>query len=622
MRPAPAAVASPTIGLLDKAARDLAASAVWTQGISLRHSAADHAFPSAVPEDKLWGHTEFQVPPRPQPGRMTAPAGSEAGGGASQHSFSDVSDHIPAGLAVFDPQLRVVSVNRVLAELLGRPADSFINLHVAGVFPHDLATSLAARLRHVTKTGSAAHDLEVESSPLHPAPDEGEAAGPVHRHKRHWLVRFFPVPGGMAGMLLNEITDRKHAEQHLRHRCAVAESASAAKDRFLAVLSHELRTPLTPVLSLATSLEHDPALPAELRQTLEVIRRNVEVEARLIDDLLDLTRIAKGKLTLHPVPVDAHLAVRTALDTCRSEINGKQIEVALELAAARPHLHADPARLQQVLWNLIKNAVKFTPSRGRLTVRTFHAPPVDGAERLVIEVTDTGMGIPPDLLPRLFRAFEQGGDQVTRQFGGLGLGLAISRTMIKAHGGTLSAHSDGPDRGSTFRIELPTACVPEGWRGGGEGPPNSADAGETAPAAVRTPAAATALVPACGRRSARVLLVDDHADTLCAMARLLERQGHVVHTAETFSAAVNALASEQLDLLISDIGLPDGSGHDLVRFARSAYPERPLKAIALSGYGMDDDLKQSHDAGFDAHLTKPVNFQQLEAVIAQLVPPK
>src|SRR5262249_32302909 len=225
--------------------------------------------------------------------------------------------------------------------------------------------------------------------------------------------------------------------------------SNLAKDQFLAMLSHELRTPLTPVLASAVALESEPALPQEIHDSLQMIRRNVELEARLIDDLLDLTRIDRGKVQLNFEVVDAHTLLQSALDICQAEIDRKQLVCSLHLRAQNVHLHADPARLQQIFWNLINNAVKFTPKDGWISISTSN----DSKGQLRVEIADSGLGIEPESLPKIFDAFEQGG---RTQLGGLGLGLAISKALVEAHQGTITAQSAGQHKGATFTLAFPT----------------------------------------------------------------------------------------------------------------------------------------------------------------------
>jgi len=407
---------------------------------------------------------------------------------------------------------------------------------------------------------------------------------------------------------LRDVTEQKRAELELREhadrleeivrrRTADLEAASAAKDRFLAVLSHELRTPLSPVLLASTILESDPELPPRFREDLGMIRRNVELEARLIDDILDVTRIARGKLPLAKRFVEGAEVLRHALEICQAEAAEKGVELTLEAAAARSRILADPARIQQIFWNLIGNAVKFTPPGGRVAVRCFDREDAarPGTRLLVVEVRDTGVGIPPEVQPRLFHAFEQGGESTTRRFGGLGLGLAISKGLVGLHGGRIAARSEGTGKGATFTVELPLADPEPSGSGSGRLPPGS-------------PARAS------GSRL-RILLVEDHAITASVLARLLGACGYQVRIAGTRAAAISEYEKETFDLIISDLGLPDGNGCDLLKELRAL---RPIDAIALTGYGMEEDLARTRQAGFGEHLTKPVNAEQLKAAIARI----
>ncbi|MEM5331582.1 response regulator [Paraburkholderia sp. JHI2823] len=364
-----------------------------------------------------------------------------------------------------------------------------------------------------------------------------------------------------------------------------AEEANRAKDRFLAMLSHELRTPLTPVLAGTRLLEQIPELPEAARSGVLMIRRNIELEARLIDDLLDLTRVANGKLSLALETVDVHEVIESVLELFRSEIQTKQQDVHVDLRAKHHYVRGDRARLQQMLWNLVRNAAKFTPDGGHIYVRTR-----DERMRVEIEVEDTGIGIAPDEIGKLFHAFEQGSHNHTRQFGGLGLGLAVTRALTEAHGGSVSARSPGAHCGATFTIVLPTAAPGEG-------------------------AATTAQLHSPHRAGMlKILLIEDHADTAEVMAQLMRAGGHEVVVAANVAHALALTASMAFDLVVSDIGLPDGSGIDFIRAfrAQSAAP-----AIALTGFGTDDDVRRSVEAGFTAHLTKPVNFEQLERLIEE-----
>src|SRR6266481_5760043 len=365
--------------------------------------------------------------------------------------------------------------------------------------------------------------------------------------------------------------------------------ANAAKDQFLALLSHELRSPLSPVLAMVGELEAELPDSRPVREALEVVRRNVELEARLIDDLLDVTRIAKGKLQLSFEPICVHQILQRAYEICREEIAAKNLEAEFHLRATQTHVEGDPARLQQVFWNLIKNSVKFTPEKGRITIETLNPAP----DKIEARVIDTGIGIEQEKIDKIFNAFEQGSD-ITRRFGGLGLGLAISKALIDAHGGKILAQSSGKDKGATFSVELNTVLAPIGRDG--ERKDQQVD---------REPEQAVS-------KHRRVLLVDDHHDTCIGMKRMLERHGYEITLAHSAEQAVEKVHSQDFDLLISDIGLPDRSGYELMREVRL---KKDLPGIALSGFGSEQDISQAREAGFSEHLTKPINFERLEKTI-------
>lgn len=374
----------------------------------------------------------------------------------------------------------------------------------------------------------------------------------------------------------------------LRQNADEANAASRAKDDFLAALSHELRTPLTPVLMSAASLQEDTRLPADVREQLSMMRRNIELEARLIDDLLDVTRIRRGKLTIAPVPADIHELIRHSNDIIRGDGLGKQVQVVFHLHAERHHALADTTRLHQVFWNLLKNAIKFTSAGGIVTVRTHN----DAEGRLVLSVADTGVGISQEALPLIFCAFEQGDVEGQHRFGGLGLGLAISQAIVEAHNGSIRADSQGVGQGATFTVTLDTV----------EAPPLAAEGSDES---------------ATAASSLRLLVVEDHEATRATLARLLERSGHRVTQAATMTEGLAAFGSQAFDAVISDLGLPDGSGLDLMREMRR---QRPVHGIALSGYGMEEDVRQTREAGFFAHLVKPVSIEQLRRLLAQVAP--
>jgi PAS domain S-box-containing protein len=387
-----------------------------------------------------------------------------------------------------------------------------------------------------------------------------------------------------------DITDAKNAEILLQRTKSEAEEANRAKDQFLAMLSHELRTPLTPVLMTINSLRRETNLTDDFRRDLEVLQRNVELEALLIDDLLDLTRIAHGKLELHSDAVDIHTMINHALTISAGDLSGKNIRVNRRFEAREHHCWADPARLQQVFWNLVKNAAKFTSQGGRLDISTHN----NRTHQIVIEVTDNGVGIDPEMIPKIFDAFEQGGRIVTSKYGGLGLGLAVSKRVVDLHHGTITARSAGPGQGATFVVTLnamETSLL--------EGPVLFLERETEADQHVQ------------------ILLVEDHSDTARVLLRILKNAGFDASHADSLAKALALAQNRRFDLVISDVGLPDGSGLDLMRSLRET---QGLTGIALSGFGMDADVAASRAAGFAEHLTKPVDWERLRSTIERLMP--
>jgi signal transduction histidine kinase/ActR/RegA family two-component response regulator len=384
------------------------------------------------------------------------------------------------------------------------------------------------------------------------------------------------------------MAERRRAEEALQQQKAIVEAANRTKDHFLAMLSHELRTPLAPVISALETLETEPGQTEDSKAALAMIRRNIELETQLIDDLLDFTRIAKDKLQLRFVPVDAHLAISNVVEICRAEADSRRLRVHLNLRALTYHVAADAAKFQQIVWNLLKNAIKFTPENGEITISSSNPSP----EVLTISVRDTGIGMDSEVMQRIFDPFEQGNRSFERRFGGLGLGLAISKSLAQAHGGTLTAQSDGRDRGSTFLLSMQTTSPVEGL-----GSPARAS-GETS------------------RQGLRILLVDDHQDTCAALEKLLVRRGHLVAATHNVRSAMEAAVRNRFDLLISDIALPDGSGMELMI---QLHAISRIPGIAISGFGNNGDIEKSLQAGFSEHLIKPVKLEKLEAAMERAI---
>jgi signal transduction histidine kinase len=412
----------------------------------------------------------------------------------------------------------------------------------------------------------------------------GDAALPVHIS-----ASALPLEDQMVICLVVTDLTLQRGQEDLRMAKEVAERANLAKDTFLATLSHELRTPLTPALMSLLALEHEEELSDFVRGELSMIRRNIELETRLIDDLLDLTRIVNGKLEMHLTPIDLHAVLARAIEICRPAIDARHQNLALHLRATGTQTVGDAVRLQQVLWNLVRNAVKFTPHGGSITITTEN----EHGNKLRFEVKDTGIGFEPETATKLFHAFEQSGRGITQQFGGLGLGLTISRSIVEAHGGEVRGQSAGPGKGAVFSVVLPL---------------KRAEASES-----------PSLHPPSDRpaRRCEILIVEDHEDTRATLARLLARRGHQLTTTSSGQEALAAAASSIFDLVISDLGLPDMTGNELMAQLRDAHG---LVGIAVSGYGMEEDVARSREAGFVHHLTKPIQIDRLNELIEKLAP--
>lgn len=390
------------------------------------------------------------------------------------------------------------------------------------------------------------------------------------------------------------VDDRKKAEERIEAARREAEAASAAKDRFLAVLSHELRTPLAPVALLTTMLQRRADLPRDVHAHLATIRRNVELEIKLIDDLLDLTRIARGKLELRLAPVPLGPAIDEVLAMVAADADARQLRLVRRGDGTGVAVCADSGRLHQMLWNIVRNAVKFTPACGTVTL----AIDVEG-DVARVTVTDTGIGIPAAQLEKVFDPFVQADAAVTREFGGLGLGLHITRALAQAHGGDVTVASDGPGTGAAFTLALPLAIVPEAV---------------TTTAELRRDALATTR-----GAGARLLLVEDHPDTAAAVVTLLRSLDFEPVVAHSVAEGIRRFHADRgVAAVITDLGLPDGSGAELLQQLQAHYGAEALPpCLVMSGFGMQHDIERSLALGFAAHLVKPVSSERLAEALGQ-----
>jgi hypothetical protein len=423
-------------------------------------------------------------------------------------------------------------------------------------------------------------------------------------------------------------TDLRLAEE-LAHRAAQAvenarlyqqaQEVNRVKDEFLATLSHELRSPLNGILGWAQFLRRGKANDSTRDRALETIERNAKAQVQLIDDLLDISRIIRGKLRLEMRPIELVPIVQTAIEAMRpaAAVKGIQIDAQLEPSL----VSGDPDRLQQILWNLLSNAIKFTPNGGRVEVRLeeviegkgeggigFPAParlePLTAAPVAQISVTDTGKGIHPNFLPHVFERFRQADSSITRSYGGLGLGLAIVRHLIELHGGSVQADSPGEGQGSTFTIRLPLLAK-IGTKAIAEIP-----AIEDNPSTAEPPRL----------EGVRVLIVDDEADARELVSTVLQFQGAEVAIASSVSEALAQLAAFQPQVLVSDIGMPREDGYSLMRRVRSLPLEQGgrIPAVALTAYARAEDRRRALMVGFQSHVAKPVNPAELVMVVASL----
>lgn len=498
----------------------------------------------------------------------------------------------PIGLNFLDTDLRFVRINQRLAEMNGLPVEAHLGRTVREVLP-DLADTAESLLRQILATGEPLLNVEVVGeTPAQPGV------------QRTWLESFLPLKDGDRiigiSIVCEEITRRKQAESEREQLLereqaarAAAEQANRVKDEFLAVLSHELRSPLNPILGWAKLLQGRELGQAKSQQALETIERNAKLLVQLIDDLLDMARIMQGKLVLNLAPISLSDVIEAAVETVRFAAESKCIHLEVLLTPDPQPVEGDAVRLQQVIWNLLANAVKFTPKGGRVVVRLEQSN-----THAQIQIEDTGKGISPQFLPHIFERFQQQDNSTARQFGGLGLGLAISRQLVERHGGTIAVASSGENQGATFTVQLPLMLFS----------PQVA-----LPIALASPAA--------GLNGIRVLIVDDELDSLELTKAVLEQEGAIATTATSAQQALQVLAQVQFDVLVSDIGMPEMDGYELLSQVRRLpiSQERMIPAIALTAYVGELNQRQVLEAGYQRHLPKPIEPAILTAAIATLM---
>ena len=505
-----------------------------------------------------------------------------------QREFLDVTlASIGDGVIVTDAQGMITFLNEVAQKLTGWSLDDAKGMPCGRVFNivNETTRSIVENpVAKVLKTGRivglANHTVLIRRDGREiPIDDSG---APIQQKD-----------GTIAGVILvfRDFSEQKKAADAIVAVKSELEKANQAKDEFLAALSHELRAPLAPIIATLDRWQAQKKLPGELQSELTMLRRNATLEARLVDDLLDIALIARRKMPLVRQTVDINLLVRAALEMVGHEIQARKMQIDFHPSSAPIWVDVDPARIQQVFWNILKNALKFTQDGGSIGIE------VSATSDTLVSVSfaDTGIGMSSQTLSRIFRPFEQGADDLVRSYGGLGLGMAISKSLVEAHAGSISAASAGHGTGSTFLVTLARAFRPA-----------FISAQEANPGADSSEAR---------RATFRVLVIEDHEDTAYVMARMLEDMGHSTANANSVASAVDILTREKFDLIISDIGLPDGNGVSLMHAVR-AFCATP--AIALTGYGMREDIERCLHAGFNKHITKPVAFETLVQGIAEV----
>ncbi len=483
------------------------------------------------------------------------------------------------GVFIVGPDSRVIFANSLGSQLLGLPSDADVNERVRllkvmdlegrPISPEQMPSSRVFR-------GETVSGMEFLVDP-----PSGE-----RRHIRSNAHPLRHANGTIYAALVTwkDVTEEVAARAELERARESAEEANRLKDQFIAALSHELRTPLQPILGWTEVLRRHGSLDEVTARALEAIHRNIRQQVRLVDDLLDLSRIVHGKFALRFESFDLRDQVRSAVEGFDESAALKRVRLTTSLPQEPLPMWGDSARLHQVVSNVVSNALKFTPTGGRVAVRLTAA---EG--RAVLEVEDSGEGIAPEDLPIIFEAFRQGTQ--SRRRGGLGIGLDLVRRLTELHGGTVRVSSEGTGRGARFRVELPLAPRRRDEPGG-----RAATGGRL--------------------RHRSVLVIEDNADTRDVLKFMLEVEGARVSTAETGEEGVRMAAEMRPQAVLCDIGLPDIDGMEVARRLRALEPLTGTRLVALTGYGQAEDVRQALDAGFEAHLTKPINLDQLMALLA------
>jgi PAS domain S-box-containing protein len=497
-----------------------------------------------------------------------------------REALNGLVDQAPFGIYIVDSGLKVVQMNARSQSGAFYNVRPVIGRHLAEVmrvlWPESVAAEIVAAFRNTLETGDAYRSRNFTS-----------ARADIDNVESHeWELHRITLPDGQLGVVSYSFdsTRLRKAEHALRE-------ADRRKDEFLATLAHELRNPLAPIRNGLQILQMTHADPASFARVREMLERQVNHLVRLVDDLMEVARVTRGRIELRKEAVDLGAVLRSAVDTSRPVIEAAHHELTIEVPAEPIILVADPVRLAQVVANLLNNAAKYTEEGGRISLAAHRD---DG--HAVIVVRDSGIGIPSDVLPRVFDLFAQGDGTYHRAQGGLGIGLTLVRTLVELHGGTVVAKSEGLGRGSEFTVRLPLGAAVASQREPGEARGDGSFAAH------------------------RILVVDDSRDAADSLATLLQGRGAEVRTARDGPTALDEIVRYRPSVVLLDIGMPDMDGHEVARRARQSPESRDVTLIALSGWGQDEDRRRSREAGIDYHLVKPVDLEELGQLLTALAP--
>ncbi|MES2788528.1 MAG: ATP-binding protein, partial [Planctomycetota bacterium] len=520
----------------------------------------------------------------------------EAALSRSEAKFRAIFDQALMGICLISDDMIYLDANPAFCQILGRAREELVGKHC----------SAFARAGHESKIVEISELLQLETAWCGSLPLVHRGG---HIVELEWSISIHSAPNVLLA-IISDVTEKRRIESEREHlleseRSArtASERANRLKDEFLATLSHELRTPLNAIVGWSQLLQMQPPTAKDLAQGLEAIARNAKLQSELINDLLDVSRIISGKLRLDMQRIDPVAIVHDALISVTPAAQAKGVHLLHNLSEQFAPIHADPSRLQQVVWNIINNAVKFTPPGG--SVRTQIA---QTTEHLVIRVSDTGQGIKPEFLPHLFERFRQEDATTTRSHGGLGLGLAIVKHILELHGGAVEAHSAGEGLGSEFVVRLSLMGSP------------SRDSSPNGDGQSFLQKSQLTDYPSLSLRKVRVVIVDDDHDARTLVGRVLREFDAEVAEAENVAQALLTIESFKPQVLVSDIGMPNQDGYDLIREVRKAgHTAQKLPAIAVTAFVRSDDRRRILDGGYQMHLGKPITPTELVSAIATLV---